>query len=269
MMELTRRLRNGEEKERAEKIEIERRPFRIDRVEFWSEATQDRWTGDRKASYPVTGFRVENKPDARETLLYFESRREPLTSFKLVSGSRNFSRHARVEVEEPQGVQKNWRTICDGTISRIDFHNLNREELTVSFPESRQGAYRIVIDNRDSAPLDVTGVEAEGNVYELVFMDAVPAKRYRLAYGNETVEPPSYDTAAIRAGLAADFRPTAASLGEQIQAAGGGQPGTFAFSRLVNDVRILCGVAAVMVAALGWGLYRAGRRLNDLPRDSH
>jgi hypothetical protein len=264
MMELTRRLQGSEEKDRAEKIVIERRPFRIDRVEFWHETVQDRWTGDRKTSYPLAGFRVENKPDLKQTIIYVELRREPLTSLKLVTGSHNFSRHARVEVEETQGVQKTWRTIGEATVSRLDFRNLKREELAISLPESRETAYRIVIDNRNSQPLEVTGVDAEGNVYVAVFM-AAPEKQYRLAYGNGEVESPSYDTAAIAAALGADFRPTAADLGTQVEATVGATPSAFTFSRLVNDPRVLGGVAAVLVAALAWGLYRAGRRLNDLP----
>ena len=72
----------------------------------------------------------------------------------------------------------------------------------------------IVIDNRDSPPLDVTGVEAEGNVYELVFL-ASPDARHQLLYGAPRVEPARYDTAAIQTLLQEGFAPQRAELGPE------------------------------------------------------
>src|SRR5437879_6372949 len=41
LLELTRRLRGGQETERIEKTTIQRRPFRIDRIEFWYHVTEE------------------------------------------------------------------------------------------------------------------------------------------------------------------------------------------------------------------------------------
>jgi hypothetical protein len=267
LKELTRRLRGDEETGRSEKIVIERRPFRIDRVEFWREVAHEQVTGERKVSYPLAGFRVTSDPDKQQTTVSVESRREPLTALKLVTTSHNFSRRAQVQIEETHGIQKTWRTIGEATVSRLDFRNLKREELAISFRESREIAYRIVIDNQNSPPLDMTGVEATGNVYELLFLAVPPEKQYRLAYGSEDATAASYDTAAIDASLAAGYQPMEAGLGVQVEVAAGGQPTAFTLSRLMNDARVLGGAVVALVAALGWGLYRAGRRLNDLPQD--
>jgi Protein of unknown function (DUF3999) len=269
LMSLTRQLRGGKELQREERTTIDRRPFRIDRVLFWRDVVKDQSTGDRKVTYPVAGFRLENDPDNQQSIITVTSRRQPLTSFKLVTDSRNFSRRAQVEVEDTQGVQRTWRSIGGANLSRLDFRNLKREDLTISFPESRQNKYRIVIDNRGSQPLAVTSVEAEGNEYQAVFLAPLPQQSYELSYGSATALAPDYDTAAISASLAEGYQPTLVGLGKQVDAAGAGEPAAPSLSQIVNNPLVLGGIAVVLVAALAWGLYHAGHRLDSLSQDDH
>ena len=267
LMELTRRLRGDTEAHRDERLVIERRPFRIDRIEFWHDAVQEHFTGDLKVSYPVGGFQVETNPEDQQTTIHVDSRREPLTSLKLVTSSHNFSRHAQVQVERSRGVERTWQSIGDANLSRLDFRNLKREDLTITFPESRETAYRIVIENRGSPPLEVTGVEAQGDQYQAIFLSSATDRPLELLYGSQSAQPPDYDTAAITASLAADYQPVAVTLGKQVEHPGGGESPPLATSRLINDPRILGGIAVILVAALAWGLFHAGRRLDGLPRD--
>ncbi len=53
-------------------------------------------------------------------------------------------------------------------------------------------------DRNFSRPLEITGVVAEGNVYHLVFL-ALKDTAYRLYYGSEAAERPSYDMAVVLA----------------------------------------------------------------------
>jgi hypothetical protein len=275
---LTRQLRGNEELGRSETVDVERRPFRIDRVEFWSDVAHEHTTGDSKVSYPLTGFRTENDSDKKQTLIYVDSRREPLTGMKLSTGSRNFSRRAHVEVKEEKETDSNgdakkeesWRSIGEATVTEFDFNNLKRSDLSVTFPESREIHYRIAIDNQNSPPLEVTGVEATGNNYELLFMAGPETNALRVWYGSEDGKPATYDTAAIRAAEDAGYKPVAAGLDTQIaHELAPLPPEPFKVSKLFNDTRVLGSVAAVLVAALAWGLYRAGHRLNDLPQDDN
>jgi Protein of unknown function (DUF3999) len=264
LKELTRRLRGDTESHRDETILIERRPFRIDRLEFWHETAREHVAGDRKISYPVASFRVETDPESEQTIVSVDSRREPLTSLTLATSSRNFSRRVEVQTEQTDGVQHSWQTIGTANLSRLDFRNLKRENLTVAIVETRTNAYRIVIDNRGSPPLAITGVEAKGNQYETVFMAAADQPPLEMLYCSETAQAPDYDTAAITASLAANYQPLSATLGPQIVVSGRRQPESFSWSRLVNDPYVLGGVAVLLVAALAWGLFHAGRRLERL-----
>ncbi len=264
LLALTRRLRGVEETGREERVTIVRRPFRIERIEFWREDEREHSTGDKKIDYPVRGFRVEQDPEKKQTLILVEGKREPLTSLELQTPARNFSRRAAVEVEKKRGVQTSWQAIGANTLSRIDFKGLKQEQLAIKFSQSRRDAYRVAIDNRDSPPLEVTGITARGNEYEIVFL-ASPDTRYQLVYGSTDAEPPQYDTAAIAQVLSEGFHPAQAELGPP--GPGTGPPAALRWADLLNNRPLLYGAITLLVIALGWGLYHAMKRVDNLPSE--
>jgi len=60
--------------------------------------------------------------------------------------------------------------------------------------------YRVLIENRDSTPLAVTGVELTGPLYELTFL-AAANRKMTLEYGSPDAQAGRYDTAALQAAL--------------------------------------------------------------------
>ncbi|MEX0726836.1 MAG: hypothetical protein WD065_11235, partial [Planctomycetaceae bacterium] len=100
LLELSRQFRGEEEVGRNEQTTIERRPFRIDRVEFFE--VQYLAISDRSQSmvYPVVDFEVKLDEEEKQTLIEITSRREPLNEFTIVTPSRNFSRPVRVQIPE-------------------------------------------------------------------------------------------------------------------------------------------------------------------------
>jgi hypothetical protein len=267
LLELTRRLQGGRETDRSERVQIERRPFRIDQVEFWTEQAEARTASIQTTEYPIAGFTVTEDVQTKTTRVLIETRSPPLTSFTLETPDRNFSRRASVEVEQPVGPQSRHRTLSTGQLTRLEFRKLSTSELTLEFPETRAEQYRILIENRDSPPLTIERIIARGPVYEVVFL-AVPETTYRLAYGGEEFTPPSYDTAAIQAALRERTVPLVASL-RQAEAALPTQPAGARqqLRRWFNDTWLLTGVIVVLVAALGWGLYQAARRVDQASQD--
>jgi hypothetical protein len=266
LLELTRRLRAGQEAERVEKTTIQRRPFRIDQIDFWYHVTQQHHKGDTKTAYPVTNFTVEQNADQKQTVVHVHTRREPLTGFYVETSSRNFKRPAAVQVPVTKGVRTEWRDIGTATISRVDFRDLHHEELRIPIPETRSEVYRIVIDNGDNPSLEITGLRGEGNTYRVLFL-AVPDTTFRLFYGSATAKTPSYDTAAMQESLSKGYRPRTASLHGELANSGATAPPGQAARNLVNNPLILGGLIVVLVAVLAWGLYRAGRRIEQLPKD--
>jgi Protein of unknown function (DUF3999) len=265
LLALTRRLQGAKEIDRTEQATIDRRPFRIERVDFWRDEQQERVTGDEKAPYAMTEFRATEDQEKRRTIIVVETRRQPLIALQLETPDRNFSRHAVVEVEMVQGVTKRWQPIGATTLSRVEFKDRKREELSISFPESRHARYRVVIDNRDSPPLTVGGIKAEGNVYEILYL-AAPGRRDQLIYGAVDAQRATYDTSVLQELLGSGFQPARAELGAENPIAIGEPP--FRWSRLFGNTLFLGGVVALLVIALGFGLFRAVRRIDNLPGNS-
>ncbi|MEZ6051149.1 MAG: DUF3999 family protein [Planctomycetaceae bacterium] len=266
LLELTRKLRGDEETERVERFSVERIPFRIDRLEFWRETEYERPDEDVIRTYDPDKFAVENDPEQQQTRILVEMGREPLTAFIVDVADRNFSRQASVEVEESNGVRTSWRTIGEATLSRIDFQSLHREQPRIRFPQSRQATYRIVIENRDSPPLEVTGMSAEGVVDELVFL-ATPDQQYTLLYGSETAELALYDTAPIKELLTSGFEPTRIELNNQQPLADGVRPSPFRWSDVINNPVVLTIVIGILTIALGYSLYQTARQIDNEPTD--
>ena len=183
--------------------------------------------------------------------------------------TRNFSRRGRVEIrQKSQESQKSstgevWHSIGSATLSRIDFRSLKKQSLRLPFSEQRETEYRLVIENRDSRPLTVSGVLAHGNCYEVVFL-AKPKTEYHLAYGSHELASPNFDTAALVASLGAGYVPLSASLGKAEALEVAPEVPVPGWKRLLNSGRSLTVVIVLLVLVLGAGLYRASRRLNDL-----
>ena len=95
---------------------------------------------DIKQVYSPAPEEVKPDADTQETHIFVDTHCEPLTSFTLETNDRNFSQHAVV-----QGVRRAWQPLGHATLSRINFGNLQQEQLSITFPETRQSRSHIVI----------------------------------------------------------------------------------------------------------------------------
>jgi hypothetical protein len=263
--ELTRTFRGGQEAERVERTTVERRTLRIDRIAAWHTDVQQRVRKTRTTVYPIAGFEIQEDREKKQTLVTIRTRREPLTSFVLKTTSRNFSRPATLEIPVVQGVKTSWRTLGSATFSQLGFRNYHREQLTIEFPVDRQAEYRLVIYNEDNPPLEIQDVQAEGPMQRVVWL-AQPGKAYQLFYGSETAATPHYETAIVLAALRReDFQPLSSNLGSEAKNTGYGGDPSLTVRRLLNNWYFLGAVIGLMVLALTWSLFRAGRHLAQLP----
>jgi hypothetical protein len=266
LLDLTRRYRGGGEVERSEKTLLERRPFRMDRIDLWHESREKLSERQRKAGYKVADWKAEEDAVGKTTIVHITMRREPLTELSLSSSSHNFSRATEVQVPLKHGVRTEWVAIGRGRVSLVDFGGYHRESLSLEFPEQRATEYRIVIHNEDNPPLAITGVAARGNVYRAVFL-AGKDQQYRLAYGSDEAEEPRYETAAVLAALRPGETPNEGQLGGQVAnpvVAGGGS--LLSLRGLLNNAAFLGVVVVALVALLGWVLFRAARHIDAIPK---
>src|SRR5262249_7721725 len=103
-LELTRGRRGGRKDEQVEVTRIERRPFRIDRIQLWRTVEREGAPQPRTIGYPVDSFRIEQDAQEKVTRIQVRARRAPLTGLILETPSRNFSRAVRVRVPVTRGI---------------------------------------------------------------------------------------------------------------------------------------------------------------------
>lgn len=260
LLELSRSLKGGTEEGRTEKTTILRRPFRIDRIEFWTEHSEEIPDANIVQPWAVSELQVTQDAKHKETHVEFKSRREPLTSLKIVSSGRNFSRRAEVQIQ----ADLKWETIAEATISNFQLGDIREEHVTIDVPETRHNSFRLVINNGDSPEIPVDAIEAVGTQYQLVFLRQ-PAQSVHMVYGSESAGVPQQDTAALSYALAKKVIPALTTLGVQSENSPAITRVVDTKSLLNNPVVLGAGVL-VLVLALGWGLYNASRRIDQMPR---
>lgn len=259
LLELHRRLSGGAETERTERTTIARRPFRVDRIEFYRDIPRPESSETKTVEFPVASFAVEEHAENQQTIVTFETQREPLTAVEVVAATENFSRAARLETEraDARGVF-GWQPLASGTLTRFAVGDIQRRELSIPVPETQSVKYRLVIDNRDSPPIGVTAVKAVGPLYEIRFL-AEPEQTYTLVYGSPEADAGRYDTAALQAALDRRHAATPATLSAPRE-----NPNAPAMRRPWapwNDLRLLMGGIVLLTLLLGYVLYLVGRDL--------
>ncbi|NBO93081.1 MAG: DUF3999 family protein [Planctomycetia bacterium] len=279
--EIQRTIKDSREDQRTERKALFRRTFRIDRIDCWYTVTRDRMEQDRTTVYEVADFNAQDQSATKQTILTVRTHREPIRQLTLETPSRNFSRRVVIEVPvdiqvRASGPQKReeattkWRSIGETTISRLRLRDQNREELTITFPEHREEQYRIVVHNEDNPPLQFTGVQLEGTVQRVLFL-AQPDRDYRVFYGSPSVPTPHYEAATVLSALRKDEQPVVVKLGkanDNVDYREDQSHEKVPVPGLINNWIFFGTAILLMVVVLGWMLFRAGQRLEQLPKDS-
>jgi hypothetical protein len=256
LLELHRRLQGGGETNRTERTTIARRPFRVDRVDFYRDEVRSQATETRLNTYEPIRFTQREDEKEHRTLVAIEADRQPITALRVKTDDKNFSRSVTIEsVFENAGELRKTETL--GTLTRFAVGSLQRDELTLKIPEARATRYRLVIENGDNPPLAIRGVELSGPRYELIFL-ATDGEKYRLEYGSPDAEPGRFDTAALAAVLREGPPKVAGALAEARE----NLSAPLARWRPWNDPNVLVSAIVLLTLLLGWGLWRAGRRLD-------
>jgi hypothetical protein len=260
LLELHRRLRGDEEADRTERTVIARRPFRIDRVEFFRDVARPQSSEPRTLDFPVSRLTTTPSEGGARTVVTLGTDGEPLTALRIDTPSENFSRVVNVETEVDLGTGATaWKPFAPGTLTKFAVGTLHREDLTIPVPQTRRSNFRLVIENDDSPPLTIENVIASGPVYELLFL-ATPNERYTVEYGHDDATSGRYDTAALAAALNDRQPATEVRFGDpQLN------PNAPTVRRPAwkpwNDPRVLIGGILLMAAILAIALYAAGKEL--------
>ena len=264
LQELTRTISKGEEIQRTETVLEERRPLRIEQLQFWTEIPDPAGYAQVLESWPAKALKIEEDSKNRQTLIYFSTDSRPLTQITLQTTSRNFSRGVHAECLQP-GVPERWRICASSEFRLLDISGVRDSQLTLQLPQQQQRMpWRLRIENGDSPPLAVTGLELAGPVSEIVWL-AEPGRNYKLLYSDDHASAPQHDVLALNTALASNAEKITALAGTpEIRTVT--LPATVRAHDLLNSPALLISLAVLFTATMAWGLYRAFDRIKTLPQ---
>lgn len=239
---------------------LSRRDFRVDRVVFVG--LRDR----HEADCPITEERsleirdTKTNDNGRTTEVIVAADNRPLLAVKILCAEENYGRQVRVEtgIRGPGGTQ--WRSLTRGHIENISFRNLQRINDRISFGETRCDLLKLVFENGDSPPLNVTGVTGVLASYRIWFLGEA-GREYQLRFGGRYVDKPSFDTGVLQT-LKKEKRDSALplSLGPK-QNAEDFHPANF-FRRLAESRVTLALAAIIALAIVTLAVFRALRTID-------
>jgi len=254
---IARETKDGKLVGEIEKGSFRREDFRMDRVDFFEMKESVVRSKSLTRQYPIKNLSVTNNLKEKTTIVMFDTGYVPLTALKLVTVSVNFSRSVRAECFEKNAGSEGWRHIVSAAINRIDAGGFKQDNVRIQFDDPvRSSAMRLIIDNRDSPSLEISGIDAEGEIHEVVFFPD-KCRTFRVMYGAGRLDVPVYDVNEVLArveGADADI----CSVGPQ--------KNNTAFkkgaSSMVGGRRLLVIAVLIMVAGLIWIISRTIKTVN-------
>jgi hypothetical protein len=113
----------------------------------------------------------------------------PITKATLAAEGENFNRS--IFLYSGNDGEK-WDFLGQEYIFRYRTPRFSGEKLSVQFRETNDRYLKIVIQNKDDAPLVITGIKTYATYHEVVF-HAQSGVNYRVYYGNKKAKLPEYD----------------------------------------------------------------------------
>ncbi len=180
-------------------------PFHAAGITVWHDRTTQVPDALELQEWPPVSVTISQDKRQHITEVIATTLGAPITRFEFDIPPGNFSRIVTVQVSAERDGIPTWRTVADGILSSTLLPDYATNQLAVNFPEQRSPQIRLVVQNANSAPLNIAGVRAFGPIYRLFWISAARTA-YVLAYGNDQIAAPAPDDAAIRAALDAGER---------------------------------------------------------------
>ncbi|MCE9518372.1 MAG: DUF3999 domain-containing protein [Verrucomicrobia bacterium] len=160
-------------------------------------------TGSKTATLPQTVIieTREEKPHQTKLTIDLGAANLPLTTLRFTVGDAVFSRHITLSYLSDNNGQTVENFIGSGDIYRVTADGLSTASLEIPLQRMVPTArIMVTIQNGDSPPLNITGIDAERNPVSLMFF-ASEIGSWKLLSGNTHATAPSYDLAKLKQDL--------------------------------------------------------------------
>lgn len=155
---------------------------------------QETFTEGESVDYQVKNFKIDENSNKNETEISVSlAQAVPVSQLKInLKDKFDYYRPIRISyVSDSTKPEKAWayryRNLTAGTLNSLEDNNFK-------FNSTILQRLKVLIDNGDNQPLDITSVSAKGYTHNLIARFTEPATYY-LAYGNPTAKKPQYDIA--------------------------------------------------------------------------
>ena len=150
--------------------------YPLNEIEYPVEATVEFEETDNRSTKIVLDLGGDNKPSQR---------------ISIDTSQQHFFRD--VMLEESNNLDL-WKTIIsDGTLFSIEIGPYQQSKLSLNFPESHSRYFRLTILDGDNLPLERMNQIKVWGAERKLFFYADPKSKYRLYYGNNSSQAPTYD----------------------------------------------------------------------------
>jgi hypothetical protein len=253
--------KDGNLKNIDRKFVEEKRPFRIERVNGWIE--KESWLTDARPLVKRQFKVAEGEKDTvlqrrfpKASLLFFDTGRAPLERVTLNSSSRIFRVECQLlaERDSPSPGETEWVRLVSSSVFRLAFRDYLKEELTLTFSESRAMRYCLVIPEQTEVA-DLSIASCEGPEYRAVFPCSV-GDAFVLVCGNPKLRGSTgHNAGHVRALLSRGITPVRAEVGPLTQ------DGKMHEGRGINTTWILTLAVGLAAAVLGLAVAVALKRM--------
>jgi len=220
-------------------------------------------TPAREITLPVSILDISRGEKGRTTLVEVDLSTPGLPSYHLAVQVVEVNFHRDVTLEA-SADRKTWRTVQPSdSIYSYDTPKFVGSDLLISYPETTSRYLRLIIHDEDSPPLTIQDVDVWGLRRRLVF-SAQPRSSYKLYYGNEEAQRPSYDIERVFPYLVTEELPEA-KLGPQATNPDFVEKKPPVSERFPWLFPTAITIAAILVALLLIGIIRQARKVLPPP----
>lgn len=169
-----------------------------------------------KGNYDIVkyqSFDLKNDAINKETVININLKNPAPVSYLSLNAQNSFDFYRSIKIEyatdsfkTDKGIQYNYANLYEGTISSL-------EKPEFSFSNTIAAKLKITVQNNDNKPLNLSGLELKGNIYELIARFDDPKLDYALYYGNEKAIKPNYEIEKFESKIPANL--TAISTGKE------------------------------------------------------
>ena len=137
--------------------------------------------------------KIVQKPleETTEVIIDLKYRNIPSDSIIFKIDDKNFMRNVQILSSNINDADL-YRNVKSDILYNISTSKFTRGKLTLDYPETQGRYLKVIINNKNDAPLAISGVEVLGTPKKITFL-AEPGVSYFLYFHNDTAPTPTYD----------------------------------------------------------------------------